>query len=276
MKTVIQQTALIALACSAFSAVGNAQTPGTQANFTFAINVYTEVPGTFARNPDTGAFLIPKEPATENTWSVFDKNQFLIQDKYEYATKVVITKISNKEILLALKEEQVIPDIVGWTIKLVEVPNNEQTSGPYFYIVKNGESPIFIGDHFDFGADALPSATTETYTKTTQYKNNALGEPLSSTETQVGSSTGRQLLRVNVATSLWALEIQGVGKFTSVVKRVGTVYQDVSTGITIPITGSCVAQDSGTASVVDGSMSAAAATWVADLTTLYPEAAAGN
>ena len=135
---------LVALSAGA-ALFGNAfASPGTEALVTVRLIEQFTVPGTGAKD-EFGRPLRPLTSAYENEWSRYDFFGNLIQDNYEYQSRIATYRLSNREFLGFLVSAGVIPSITGWSLKAIY---NEESEIPTYYITKPGNSPIYVGDYF--------------------------------------------------------------------------------------------------------------------------------
>ena len=137
--------------------------PGTESLVTVKLTEQYSVPGTVAKD-STGRPVYPSAPAYENEWSRYDSQGHLIQDNYEYQSRVATYKLSNREFLGFLVSAGVIPNISGWSLKAI---CNESSEVPSYYVTKPGSAPIYVGDYFNlstYGEAATVSAySTDNY-----------------------------------------------------------------------------------------------------------------
>jgi len=152
---------------------GNAlASPGTEALVTVRLTEQFSVPGTVEKD-SSGRPIYPLVPAYENEWSRYDFEGNLIQDNYEYQSRVATYRLSNREFLGFLVSAGVIPSISGWSLKAIY---NESSEIPTYYITKPGSSPIYVGDYFNLAtygeAMAVNAYSTDRY--------NASGDLISS------------------------------------------------------------------------------------------------
>jgi hypothetical protein len=119
--------------------------PGTESLVTVRLIEQFSVPGTVEKD-EFGRPIFPRVPAYENEWSRFDFQGNLIQDNYEYQSRIATYRLSNREFLGFLVSAGVIPSITGWSLKAIY---NEESEIPTYYITKPGNSPIYVGDYFN-------------------------------------------------------------------------------------------------------------------------------
>lgn len=112
----------------------------------------------------------------ENEWSTekYNRNDDLVEESenYEYGSKQVTVKMSNKEFIQALVDYEFITGpITGWSLKLVtsgEVP--DVTRGE-FYAVKSGLPPVDLSDIISTDDNGYANTVSEKWSSKTTYKN---------------------------------------------------------------------------------------------------------
>jgi hypothetical protein len=127
-----------------------------------------------------GKFIVPTNLVEENEWTVTSiKNGKIVSDTtyYEYGTKIVKEKISNKEILeFLIKEGEIQGPLSGWSIVLRT--NNDTYDLDVF--AKKGDVLYPINIAFSGGAEA----TKESYSSTRVEKYNSDEEVVSDVTTE--------------------------------------------------------------------------------------------
>lgn len=163
-------------------------------------------------------------PATyRNEYSVTKSGQ--TSQVEEYGSKILTAKISNKEILEALVDEEVISSISGWSI--VSASYNKglarMGSGSEFYIIKKGAEPINISEYMGvryLGAEATASNTITTYSGSIDRVDT------STQETFAGVANGKSLVSVQLSFSDMSAQMQGVRSWAqSSLERYATPLQ---------------------------------------------------
>lgn len=110
-----------------------AQTPGSSSLFTATLTISQTVPGTLAKDPDTGRTYPPTNalagPAFENSWTIqknkSDGTPISTEEHTEKSSKIQSYKYSNREILLDLIKAGTIPKLgnephlAGWTLAVI-------------------------------------------------------------------------------------------------------------------------------------------------------------
>jgi hypothetical protein len=162
MNTIKQFSAVAAmlpLVCSAQIPIST-----TAQDVKFALTESTTIAG-LAEKDSTGK-VVKGAPATYYNEYNIAKGSTLTNVE-EYGSKVQVSKISNKEILEALVEEEVISSIAGWSIvKAGNSMNSARMSSDGFYLTKKGAQPINISEYIQLyyaGADAVTANAKTTY-----------------------------------------------------------------------------------------------------------------
>jgi hypothetical protein len=162
---------LVAL-CGVAAFSGNAfAAPGTESLVTVRLTEQFTVAGTVLKD-NLGRPTFPITPAYENEWSRYDFFGNVIQDNYEYQSRIATYKLSNREFLGFLVSAGVIPSITGWSLKAIY---NESTEIPTYYVTKPGNAPVYVGDYFSLSTYGEAQAVNAT--ETTRY--NAAGSVIS-------------------------------------------------------------------------------------------------
>lgn len=111
----------------------------------------------------------------ENEWSTakYNKNEDLTEESenYEYGTKQVTLKISNRELLEALIVEDMISGpITGWAVKFVTSGDEAGSSYGRFYAVKNGSEPVDLSEIISTDGDGYAETVSDKSSSKTTYK----------------------------------------------------------------------------------------------------------
>lgn len=189
---------------------------------TFALTETYEAPA-LAPKDEEGKVIKGEDPVWENEYSVETyKGEDLVKDvyTYEYGSKMLTYKISNKEILTDLMNEGVIDSIAGYSISFVSEDGGdggENGGANGFYITKKGEAPIHIDDYLsvddEYGADVATDSYKEVetydYTKDTE------------TYSVTGKGNGKTLVGVYYETSAYSVYMQGVATWSDSLKSFG-------------------------------------------------------
>lgn len=126
------------------------------------------------RDYDTGNVIKDGEFVYENEWYTekYNSNDDLIEesDNYEYGAKQVTVKISNKEFLVALKDEGYISDPAGWAVKFVTPGDDPGSEYGRFYAVKTGFEPIDLSEIISTESSGYADTETEKWSNKTTYK----------------------------------------------------------------------------------------------------------
>lgn len=145
-----------------FAGIAHAS-PGTEALVTVRLTEQYSVPGTYQKD-ENGFLVFPRVANFENEWSRYDSQGNLIQDNYEYQSRIATSRIGNREFLGFLVSAGVIPSINGWSLKAIY---NEDDPIPFFYITRPGSAPIYVGNYFDMStygqADAVNATSFERF-----------------------------------------------------------------------------------------------------------------
>jgi hypothetical protein len=274
MKSPITTSVIITAATSLFCGVTQAQ-PGTASNVILSMTEYSEAPGTIAKD-QTGKPIRNGESVYSNEWSKSDSNSKLLQSNYEYASKIEKYKISNRELLEAFKEEGVITDITGWSIKIVETAyDGESDTGPRFFLTKIGVPSVDVSRYFALEGSA--DAETAKRSEITTYKYNSEGAEISNVRIETGTSASRSSLQITIGEiDNSTLRLFAIADTTSKVTKLGNTYYDffqggklgnISGGLTHTL-------DEGPPSVIDGTWTFSAPTVIPNLSSVYPIAVA--
>lgn len=124
MKNSIFTSSWIALLAVAVSANGQGlppELPGAVSTVTLSLTLTATVAGTVKKSPTTGKPLTGSEagPDDYNFWTI-EKDGKAVERAEEVVTKMVTSKYSNKELLMDLKDANVIEDIKGWSVTKVQ------------------------------------------------------------------------------------------------------------------------------------------------------------
>lgn len=226
MKPTIKLITMLAAAASVSFAQG--AVPGYEQTVTMTMAVYSTAPGTYDKDGE-GQTITPKEPDYENDWTKENSAGDTIQENYEWVSKIETWKVGNKQILEELVDEDVIDAIAGWSIKIISEGADAE---PFFFLVKDGAPPIYIGDYLHAWTQA--NAESEKYTEVTKY--NAAGDETSYKET--GSGNGIRLLKAILDTDGDSFEFNLHGMLTDSWKWDQDAEQHVSNGGTYKLVGS--------------------------------------
>lgn len=135
-------TTLFAILCSACLAHG-----GTVGNVTLRLVEQWEAPA--LRPKDQSGQFIGSWLVFENEYSTTGPQQRV--DTYEYGSRAVTTRISNREFLELLVFEGVISDIRGWALVVLQstsaFSDEEEDFAPQFFIEKRGEQPVNVSQY---------------------------------------------------------------------------------------------------------------------------------
>lgn len=195
------------------SAYGDESDRGTVANLTLKLTEYLTDSALFLKN-DAGKLVLDegkkKILTDENFYSVESASK--IVSTFEYGSKITTYKISNKQFLEALREEEgLIPDIKGWAVVVVQSEED-----PSLFITKKGEDPIDVSQYLrllflDASAEKVSYKSVETQVISTE----------NSTETETGSFQGKFLVGIKSGFSSSSLELQGVYDESAILRTFG-------------------------------------------------------
>lgn len=163
---------------------------GATSTATLALTLTTAGPGTVAK--DMYGKVLPKSnpasgPSYANNWVVV-KNNKPVEQVAEVVSKQVLTKYSNKELLLDLVAFGVIDDIKGWSVIKVQVTKTNSggmfpaSAGPmHLYITHKIKAPICLTPYIKLYAEI--NETSVTYNYKSVMKLGDQGAPVSRTDT---------------------------------------------------------------------------------------------
>lgn len=206
MKTAFSTCSWLALLLSTAPTVGMAalpEIPGAVSTVTIKLTLSTTVEGTVKKSETTGKPLTGAAagPDYDNQWTVL-KNLKVVERGEEVVTKIVMSKYSNKEMLLDLKDAGVITDIKGWSISKVQATLAAPVvtaiggivkvqNGPVrFYLTHKTLAPVPIDDYIGLeGVEADDSSALALNSKRL-IKYNATEAPISDVTTHTMSYKG--------------------------------------------------------------------------------------
>lgn len=266
----ITTSVIITAASSLFCGMAQAQ-PGTESSVIITMTEHYESAGTTAKD-QSGKPIRGGEAVYENEWDKYDKNENLIQENYEYVSKIDKYKISNKELLEAFQEDGVIPEIAGWSLKIVEVAANiESEDGPRFFLRKTGVPPIDVSSYFQLEGYADAEAAKQN--ATVNYKYDSEGVETSRALTVTGTAASRSSLELTIGEiDNTMIRLYAIADTTSKVSKLGTeFFEFFQGGKLVNISGGLTySLDEGGASVIDGTWSFATPVVIPNLSSVYP------
>lgn len=117
----------------------------------------------------------------ESEWYIekYNSNDDLVEESenYEYGAKQVTVKISNVELLTALSDEGLIPELIsGWSVKFVTSGEESDSSSGRFYAVKSGFDPVDLSDIISTYGDGYADSEAEKWSSKTTYKYTSDGD----------------------------------------------------------------------------------------------------
>lgn len=225
---------------------------GTVASVTLKLTESATEEGLFAKD-GIGKALPGKVPTFENEFLVMTTKQETYT--YEYASKVVTYKISNKEFLEALRDEVgLIDDIKGWS--LVFVAEGEEDG--IAYISKKGAEAIDVSQYL-YGATGEEIAIQETY----KFVSTEVYATEKSTLKETGSYKSKELISVTAAFPSAILQVFGTLESSGRLQTFGTGELQFSEYIPGAqnmknLAGTAVFDNGDDPSIVEGSISVAA------------------
>jgi hypothetical protein len=249
-------------------------------------------PGLLLKN-ELGVAVKPPQSTYENEWLRKDANGNVIRANYEFATKTTTYKISNRELLEILLDEEIITEITGWSVKAVfpAFPPDKGGSRPYIYIVRKlqnaPQQTIYIGNCFDFEIDA--AAKTHKYSTVTTYHYDAQGGLIGNTHNETGSISSKKLVDVDFESDnddddpeRVEMDLSGIWNTTAQLRS----FLGVQPGfLFVPGNGSLTSiagrlrvgnEDDSDTSVIEGSWSFNGAKLLPDIGISYPQAASDD
>lgn len=164
---------------------------GAISSATFAFTLTTTAPGTVAKD-NTGKPLPKTDPASgpdsSNEW-VVSKNGKPAERVSEVMTKSVLSKYSNKELLLDLVSFGVIEDIKGWSVVKVQATQThsgrepvEQAAGPlHLYLTHKTKNPVCLTPYIKLNTEVNEAGVT--YNSRSVTKLDDEGEPVPGSRT---------------------------------------------------------------------------------------------
>jgi hypothetical protein len=238
----------VALAAIAISSSAFAQTTST-----VNLRLTESVTGTglFAKD-DTGRTLSGRIPVFENEYWKVNTRQSAYT--YEYASKVVKYKLSNKEFLEFIRDDVgLIDDIRGWALVFLTVGEESGLA----YITKRGEAPIDVSAHL-YASVGEPIAIQDSY----KY---ALTTNLSTDEKKLretGAYKSKELISVTVDFPSVIYNIYGTVESSGRLKTYGSgelQYSEYAPGTQNMknLAGTAEYENGDDPGVVDGAISAA-------------------
>jgi hypothetical protein len=238
----------IAMAALAIGSSAFAQTIST---VNLRLTESTTGTGLFAKD-ETGRTLRERLPTFENEYSRVNTRQDVYT--YEYGSKVVKYKLSNKEFLEFIRDDVgLIDDIRGWAVVFLTVGDISGIA----YITKRGETPIDVSEHLYATVDE-PIAIQDSY----KY---VLTTTLSTNERKLretGSYKSKELISVTAEFPSVIYNVYGTVESSGRLKTYGTgelQYSEYAPGTQNMknLAGTAVYENGDDPGVVDGTISAA-------------------
>lgn len=206
-KKISQIVALLGL----FPAVAVSQVYETAQMVTFTLTETESAPALVARD-SVGVPILGDDGKTfmryENDFST--TRGTISTTTSEYGSKMLVWKITNKQILEALQEAGVITNIAGYSISLYQSSGNESTEGGFaFHLVKAGSPAINISQNLFISAEG---ASAETETERSIVTANSATD--TSTEKYTNTSNGKTLVELRFTTANVNVTLKGVAVYS--------------------------------------------------------------
>jgi len=173
---------------------------GAEQIVTFAFTEYYEEPNLKPKDddgkPQNGNLVYENEYSTVK----YDRAENLVEesDNFEYGSKQVAMKISNKEFLDELIDEEYIPGpIAGWAVTFVTPGEWPDSSEGGFYAVKNGHDPVNLSEIIYTDEDGFAGSESEKWSSKTNYKYTPNGD-YSETWQESWSFSGKWMTNVEI------------------------------------------------------------------------------
>ncbi|MFY7816757.1 MAG: hypothetical protein ACOVRB_00175 [Akkermansiaceae bacterium] len=239
------------------SAMGNAQVfNATAQNVTFALVDTYAAPALIAKNSDGTTAKDENDKPYLSYYNEYTQQPSANRtvSTYEYSSKMVASKISNREILEELVEQGVIQTIIGYSI--VFVYSQEQETGS-FVLRKKNEQDEDISSIIQLG-DTLASAAAESGKEVTTTVSSGNGDP---TETSVasGKASGKDVFQMKLGEQI---SFTGVFAWSDTLKTFKDKETDETYTLWIPgaskvtgINGAGPSDEDGESSVIEGGVS---------------------
>jgi hypothetical protein len=132
---------------------------------------------------DSSGRVIPRvDPVFENTFTITTTTTRTTT--VEVGAKPELFRISNKEMLEALREERVVTDITGYSITEIFTDNSssEGNDTARFYLTKRGQNPIDVSDYMSISGAQSGASSSSASSRTVATTRLA-------TDTQVSTTT---------------------------------------------------------------------------------------
>ncbi len=180
-------------------------------------------------------------------------------DTYEYGSKAIAAKISNKEILTALLEAGAIPSesIIGWSIVIA----NNQEEAPKFAIT-DGTQYILLDEYMEIEAsESTPSAETSSQKQVTT---TVQGDPDIVTTVETQSNSGKSFIALDFHFNETEVNMSAIASWSNMLKLFGKGAESFTHLIDGPIKISSISgyaydSESDEYTVIEGAISTAAA-----------------
>jgi hypothetical protein len=203
-SSILIPTAL-ALAILPVTAAAQPVTRGSIATVTLKLTEAHTAPDLLEKDIDGKVILDDNGktiPAYDN--EIVKESSSKVTETYEYGSKIINTRFSNREFLILLQSEGVIPGISGWSI--VHFMPEEQdgfnaviaANGPIegFYVIKSGEDPIPVGEYLRMEFTG-GEACKENFKFVTTFNTTTESETTSASGSSQCMETVRLLARLN-------------------------------------------------------------------------------
>ncbi len=225
---------------------------GSVASVTLRLTESTTAEALLAKD-ENGKALPAKVPVFENDFSVVTSSQSVTT--YEYGSKIVTYKISNKEFLEALRDEiGLIDDIAGWS--LVFLTEGDQAG--VAYISKKGATAIDVSQYL-YGVTGDEIAIQDTY----KYVLTEVFNPEKITLKETGAYKSKELIAVTAEFPSSTLIVYGTLESSGRLQTFGTGELQYSeyipgAGNMKNLAGTAEFENGDETTIVEGSISVAA------------------
>jgi hypothetical protein len=205
MKSSILIPPALALALLPLTAAAQPVLRGSTATVTLKLKEAHTAPALLEKDID-GKVVRDDDGKTIPTYDneIVKESSSKITETYEYGSKIINTRFSNREFLILLQSEGVIPGISGWSI-IHFLPDEQDglngvvaADGPIggFYVIKSGEDPVPVGDYLRMEFTG-GEACKENFKFVTTFNKAAESETTSASGNSQCMETVRLLARLN-------------------------------------------------------------------------------
>ena len=210
----------IGIAIGLFPLTAYSQEPSysTIQSTTFTLTATWEEPALVPKD-ETGMVIKGEDLVEENFYSVESPTK--IVETFEWGTKMVTEKISNKEILMFLVEEGVIESIVGYSLSLI-YEEDEYGEEARFFLTKKGTAPRDISEFLSF-VDKELAYNSYVGVATESYKSVITKIGDNETEIETGRGNGKVFAEIELTLPAYSMTaaIRGVLSWADTLKSFG-------------------------------------------------------